>query len=137
MGLIPCGNCSCCKYVYITPATEFEFTNGWGKTINWSYTRYFSCDSKNALYIVICNKCRQFYLGKTDDIKQRCRKHASDVRIPSNSNCRECAEHLRSCSALGEPFFTMFPFYYVDNPHLRHFMERRFIRYWKPQLNNQ
>ena len=63
------------------------------------------CDSKDVLYILICNNCDYFYLGKTIDFKQRIRKHKSDVKHPQNSTCRECAEHLRDCAKI-EPFFS-------------------------------
>ena len=76
-------------------------------------------------------------MGKTDDIKQRMYKHASDVCIPENSNCRECSEHLRECSGLVEPYFKIYPFYYEDDAHARHVIERRFITWWKPNLNGQ
>ena len=139
IGLFPCGKCSLCRVGYVKYAREFTFKTGNGKMITWTYNRYFSCNSINVLYIVICVNCRdQFYLGKTIDGKQRCRKHASDVRHPENSNCRHCAEHIRTCSVtLVEPYFSFFPFFYVDNAELRHFMERRFINRWHPPLNGQ
>ena len=137
VGLVPCGKCVYCSTGYVVPATGFSFQNKDGKTISWSYTRYFSCGSKNLLYVVLCFKTPHSYLGKTDDLKQRISKHASDVRLPHNSKCRDCAEHLRACSKLIEPYFIIYPFYYEDNPHARHVIERRFIRYWKPNLNGQ
>ena len=59
------------------------------------YNRIFDCDSKDVLYILICNNCDYFYLGKTIDFKQRIRKHKADVKQPQNRTFRECAEHLR------------------------------------------
>ena len=52
----------------------------------------------NVLYILICNNCDYFYLGKTIDFKQRIRKHKSDVKHPQNSTCRECAETTQKLS---------------------------------------
>ena len=136
-GLFPCGHCSCCKQGLISYSSEFEFIDGFGSKIIWVYNRKFSCASRNVIYILKCTKCSGFYLGKTDDTTQRCRKHASDVRHPENSNCQYCSEHLRDCSKLIFPYFKMYPFFYVDDPSLRHFMERRFIIRWKPPLNSQ
>ena len=55
---------------------------------------FFSCDSKDVLYILICNNCDFFYIGQTKELKQRTRKHKSDVIYPNNSNCKKCSEHL-------------------------------------------
>ena len=75
-----------------------------GKSITWDYIKFCDYDSKDVLYILICNNCDYFYLGKTMDFKQRIRKHKSDVKHPQNSTCRECAEHLRDCAKI-ESFF--------------------------------
>ena len=60
---------------------------------------------KDVLYILICNNCDYFYLGKTIDFKQRILKHKSNLKHPQNSTYRECAEHLRDW-AKTEPFFS-------------------------------
>ena len=137
VGLVPCGKCKVCRDQYITAATGFSFVSSEGKTIEWTYTRLFTCDSKNVLYVLICKNCPGNYLGKTDFTKQRIRKHKSDVLHPENSTCIKCVRHLIACSKYVEPFFSFYPFYYADDPGLRHFMERRFITNWKPTLNEQ
>ena len=137
VGLIPCGRCKVCRDGYITPSTGFNFVSANGKIFEWTYTRLFTCDSKNILYVLKCRICPKNYLGKADCTKQRIRKHKSDVNHPENSNCVKCINHLIGCSNLVEPFFIFYPFYYVDDPGLRHFMERRFIINWKPTLNGQ
>ena len=55
-----------------------KLTNG--KSVTWNYNKFFDCDSKDVLYILICNNCDYFYLGKTIDFKQRICKHKSDVK---------------------------------------------------------
>ena len=60
-------------------------------------------------YILICNNCDYFYLGKATDFKQRIRKHKSDVKDPQNSICKVCAEQLSDCAKI-EPFFQIYPF---------------------------
>ena len=137
VGLEPCGNCVYCAKGYITAANGFSFQSSDGRIIEWTYNRRFTCNSKNALYVLLCNHTPHAYLGKTDDVKKRMYKHASDVRLPHNSQCRECSEHMRNCSGLIEPYFSMYPFYYKDDPHARHTIERRFIMLWKPNLNGQ
>ena len=135
VGLFPCGNCKYCKNGYIRYASEFTLYHR-NKPITWTYNRLFTCESINILYVAICRYCKENYVGKTKNCKKRIAKHASDVRIPANSNCKKCSEHLRRCSSLQEPYFHIYPFYYVDDPSLRHFMEKRFILRWKPSLNS-
>ena len=83
---------------------------------------FFNCDSKEVLYILICNNCDYFYLGKTIDFKQRRRKHKSDVKHPQNSTCRECAENLRDCAKI-EPFFQIYQLYHEKDHYLRDYKE--------------
>ena len=64
-----------------------------GKSVPWNYNKFFDCDSKDALYIPICNNCDYFYLGKTIDFKQRIRKHKSDVK---HTHKTVFAEHVLS-----------------------------------------
>ena len=41
------------------------------------------CDTKDVIYILICKACDNFYLGQTQDFKQRTAKHKSDVKKPA------------------------------------------------------
>ena len=134
IGLYPCGKCKFCKLGYIQHATEFTLKHR-NKPITWKYNRLFTCDSINILYVVLCIVCNENYLGKTKHCMNRISKHASDVRIPENSKCRKCTDHLRNCSKLREPYFHFYPFFYVNEPGLRHFMETRFRLRWKTSLN--
>ena len=135
VGLVPCGKCKYCRLGYIVPATEFTLRRG-DKVYTWTYTRLFTCDSVKVLYVLICIKCEDYYVGKANIVKPRISKHASDVRHPENSKCRKCTDHLRDCSRMVEPFFRFYPFYYAEEPGLRHFMETRFRLRWKPVLNS-
>ena len=137
IGLYPCGKCKFCDLGYIQYATEFTL-NHRNFPLKWIYTRYFSCDSVNILYVVCCiaSGCRDIYIGKAKSVKGRVSKHASDVRLPHNSKCKKCTNHLREHSKLKEPYFRYYPFFYVNEPGLRHFMETRFRLRWKPTLNS-
>ena len=74
----------------------------------WHYKRYFNCDSKNAIYMMMCNTCEWFYLGQIANLKQRIRKHKSDFFHPQNSYFKKCSEHLPDCSRMKEPFFRIY-----------------------------
>ena len=77
------------------------------KLLTWQYKRSFRCDSKDVSYVVICNNCDFFYIGQTEELKQRTRKHKSDVIHPTNSNCKKRSEHLKTSSKMKESYFNM------------------------------
>ena len=134
VGLIPCGNCTYCERGYIKQ-TEFFTLKKRNRTIKWKYNRQFSCNSANVLYVVKSEQDDNFYVGKTKMVKHRISKHISDINHPENSNCKKCTLHLRRVSNLVEPYFQFYPFFYVDDPGLRAFMEARFIKRLGPPLN--
>ena len=101
----------------------------------WNYKCYFDCDSKNVVYLLICDTCEWFYLGQTTNLKQRIRKHKSDVFHPQNGFCNKWSEHLRDCSRMKKTFFRIYPFLYENTKELCQFKEKLFIVRWKPQLN--
>ena len=133
-GLFLWSNCVYHKAGYIIPCSSFSFKLTSGKTITWICENYFSCDSKDVIYILICKTCDNFYLGQTQDFKQRTAKHKSDVKNPHNSTCRICLEDLRDCNQ-AEPYFQIFLFYYEKNTALREYKEKPYILRWKPPLN--
>ena len=131
-GLFNCrGGCKYHRHGYIKPCLSFRF--GKNNEFIWEYRRFFNCDAKNVIYVLLCRKCWKFYIGETSDMKKRTRKHKSDVSHPRNSNCRELAEHLRSCSS--SPHFHIFPILYVDDRNKRRFLESRLIKKFRPPLN--
>ena len=133
-GLFPCGKCIFCRKGYIKHAEEIVLKRN-GKVMRWKYNKHFSCNSENILYFLLNQWDDEFYLGKAQNTRQRTSKHKSDVENPQNSNCKQCTNHLREVSNLEEPYFNIYPFFYVPEPHLRAFMEHRFIRRFKPTLN--
>ena len=123
-----------CKYHrtgYIKACQGFTF--GKRNQFSWKYTRFFTCDCTNVIYVLKCRKCWRFYIGETKNFKKRVRKHKSDINCPKNSYCRELAEHLRSCSS--SPHFHIFPILYVEDRARRRFIEKRLIQQFQPPLN--
>ena len=49
-----------------------------------------------------------FYTGQTEELKQRTRKHRSDVNHPNNSKCKKFSKLLRTCSKLEETYFKIY-----------------------------
>ena len=83
--------------------------NSKNKLLTWYYKYIFSCDSKDPLYVLICNNCDFFYIGQTAELKHCTGKHKLDVIHPNNSNCKKCSENLRTCSKMKEKYFTCLP----------------------------
>ena len=108
-GLFSCTDCIYHKNGYIKPCKSFTFNLTNGKSVTWNYNKFFDCNSKDILYILICNNCDSFYLGKTG-FKQRIRKHKLDVKHLQNSLQRMCwtLKRLRK----DWTFFQIYPFYH-------------------------
>ena len=83
--LFLCNNCVYPKAGYIIPSSSFLFKLTNRKTTSWTYKNYFSCVSKDVIYILICRACDNFFLVQTQDVKQRIANCKSDVKNPHNS----------------------------------------------------
>ena len=102
----------------------------------WVYKRHFDCNSKKVIYIVICNYYWEFFIGETGDLKERIRLHKSNTLHPHNANCKKLSNHLHKCSRSREPYFQIYPIYYVEDQQHRRFVEKRFIHKFKRSLNS-
>ena len=117
-----CGkNCICCPY--LLKASSYLF-----KRVNKVFflKNNFNCESRNLIYVVICQGCQEEYIGETGClVKERisvCRQH---IRQPQYQQMK-VLEHLRFCSN-GD--FQMFPFLQIkqENKLLRKAYEDYFI----------
>ena len=133
-GLYPCRDCTYCERQYIKPAEKFLLKVE-GKDFTWKYTRHFTCNSENVIYVNKTSVEKDYYIGRTKVIKKRIAKHISDIKLKRLTHCKEFVQHIHDTSDMKEPFFTLYPFYYVDDDNLRDFMEKRFIQRLKPTLN--
>ena len=68
--------------------------------------------------------CDWFYQGQTANLKQRIRKHKSDVFHPQSIFSKKCSEHWRDCRRMKEPFFRIYSFLYENIKELREFKEK-------------
>ena len=118
MDFFPCANYIYHLYRYFKECSSFSFKSK-NKLLTWHYRRFFSCHSKDVLYVLICNNCHFFYTRKTEGLKQRTRKHKSDVIHPNDSNRKKFPEHLRTCSKMKETYFNIYPFLYEENKYLQ------------------
>ena len=91
-GLFPCKkSCVYHQTGLIKPCKFFKF--GRKKEFSWTYNRFFDCESRNVIYVLKCARCWKFYIGETKYLKQRTRKHKSDVIKIQNSKCVKLAFH--------------------------------------------
>lgn len=94
------------------------------------------CTVKNVLYVLVCNGCKQYYIGQTgDNLRNRRTVHDQQVRNPSTRQMPLSA-HLDHCSQTN-PKFSMFPFYkfHTNDVSARLLREKYFINIFKPTLN--
>ena len=94
------------------------------------------CTVKNIIYVLICNGCREFYIGQTGDkLRNRKTVHIQQVRDPLTRQMPLSA-HLDTCCKTC-PKFSIFPFFKMqnDNVSARLSKEEYFIKIYKPKLN--
>ena len=120
---------------YINSCKEFTFKVKHG-FFTWKYNRSFNCNSINVIYMLICVKCGDNYIGETQNLRGRTNNTKSKVRYSEN-NSLEYTKHFSHCSNLIEPYFYVYPFYFEDDVLHRKFKELRFIKRFKPSLNNK
>ena len=110
MDFFPANDCIYHSCGYPKPNKSFQFKVKHGPII-WHKKRHFNYDSKIVVHTLIYNTCEWFYLGQTINLKQKIRKHKSDVFHPQNSFCKKCSEHLRDFSRKKETFLEFIHFY--------------------------
>ena len=54
--------CECCNYLLINDHYTFKSVQ-----ITFKLKNHFTCDSFNSIYVVICNKCKEEYIGETGE----------------------------------------------------------------------
>ena len=74
------------------------------------------------------------YIGQTSNLRLRSSNSTSLIRHAKESPYKYPA-HFSACSKNNEPYFRIFPFYYIGEQRQREFIERRFILKYKPTLN--
>lgn len=73
--------CKCCQNINPTNAIYVPHI---GYTVQ--VDRDMSCNNRNIIYIIICDKCKKAYVGETKNkLKERLNKHRSDIKLRVNS----------------------------------------------------
>ena len=104
-----------------------------GKT--WHVKCSMNCKSRNIIYILICAKCRSFYVGQTENLRQRVTLHRQQINHEEYSHLA-VSEHIRRCS---NGNFQIMPIYQCDSHSsrlTRELKERDIITILQPDLNS-
>ena len=129
----PDKRCKCCASLLLGNSYIFKNVD---KTFNLK--TYFSCDSYNLLYIIICLTCGEEYTGETGigktKLRDRVRVYRQHIRQPEYQKLK-AEEHLRTC---GKGTFKIFPLLQMRSSEidLRKSYEGNFMEKYKTKLNN-
>ena len=91
-GMKKCNSCLACSYIMEGKTIDGKSYNG--KKFKWNIGRALSCDSKNIIYILVCDKdsCKKQYIGMTQDFRERIYQHVGYVR--NKTLTRATGEHF-------------------------------------------
>ena len=97
---LPCGsfrcgkNCATCPYISDGLTSYTFFSTGETRTIKSNLT----CDTKNLIYMIQCNRCNLQYIGETKrSLKDRFNEHRRTIDNPNTkSKPTTAAEHFLS-----------------------------------------
>ena len=97
--ITPCNSCDICKHYLVA---EKKFTsNVTGKT--YFIKGDLSCNSKNVIYLITCDKCKDEYIGSAVDFKPRFRVHKSDIKT-KKERCGTSRHFNEKCLCSTSPF---------------------------------
>ena len=79
-GMKKCGKCLACSYILECKTVRGQDYKG--KKFVWKINRDVSCNTKNTIYMGICDKngCQQKYIGMTQNFRERTYQHVGYVR---------------------------------------------------------
>lgn len=105
-------NCLVCSYAMLQDKRFSKKTIKPKKHVKWEIKKKFTCDSKNVIYAIRCQKCLKLYIGETGrKIKQRINEHMSKIRknnlvnsVSRHFNQKGHSLHDFEWVVLGSPF---------------------------------
>ena len=97
--ITPCNSCDICRHYLVA---ERKFTSKvTGKT--YFIKGDLSCNSKNVIYLITCDKCKDEYIGSAVDFKPRFRVHKSDIKT-KKERCGTSRHFNEKCLCSTSPF---------------------------------
>ena len=129
-----CGNkrCKLCKN--LIEATQFTFQPNMTFKVNAD----MDCNTKNCIYVLICEGCTAFYIGQTNDLRLRINLHRNDIKYGKKLYVDK---HIHVCAKNKDLQFKVMPFFKLkgtnDTQTDREGMEKHFIDKYSPSLNRE
>ena len=126
--------CGTCKYLCETKTTNFHRANGKFKT--FKIKKHFECSSRNLIYKITCNGCKEYYIGMTKKLRSRMSGHRVCL-FNSNYRLQKVHRHIYECAKNVHVPFSIVPFFKCkrDTNIVRLATESYFIRKLRPLLN--
>ena len=117
-----------CKY--LKEGSSFNFK---GKQFN--VNAYMTCTVKNVIYGTECRGCRKYYVGDTNNLRNRTTIHNQHI-THEHLRMIPISVHIASCPNM-DPKYFMFPFFKMNNSITdRKQKEKTFIQKYKLKLNS-
>ena len=120
--------CECCNFLLINDHYTFKNVQ-----ITFKLKNRFTCDRFNLIYVIICDKCKEEYIGETEEgktkLRDRVRVYRQHIRQPHYKQLK-VEGHLRVCG------FRIFPLLQMrsQDTNLRRSYETRFQQKFKTKL---
>ena len=124
--------CSLCSLM--VTGKSYKFKNGMVFNVNYS----MDCDTKNVIYVLICNNCKLEYIGETSDFRARMALHKQHINKIEYSFLK-VSEHIRNCNCTNNSIrFQIMPIFKIhfDDKDKRKVKEAELIKKLKPALNS-
>ena len=122
-------NCFTCKNLF--PFSNFLYVNNFRLSLNSNV----SCTSSHCIYVIFCNSCSVFYVGKSQTpIRSRFALHRFHLNSEINSSTLPITRHLKLCSNCDFYFTIIYQEKTFNNFNLCA-AENYFINLLSPPLN--
>jgi len=126
-----CGKSRCLLCPIIIEGESFTFK---GNNKRFYPKANMTCDTKNVIYVIICQGCEEIYIGETkNSLKTRLAWHRSCILHP-HLRVQYVSSHLETCGNSKFWFFPLFKMKSADTGR-RKLMESYFIKLYSPRLN--
>ena len=127
-GVSRCKNKRCKICNILIEGRNFKFKHS---TSIFEIKRNLTCTSKNVVYVLQCDNCKEEYIGSTKQLNHRISLHKSNIKLPQN-RVLFVSRHIFDCS---EGNFKVMPIYQTDDYSMITIKEQLFIDRYKPMLN--
>ena len=75
----------------------------------WTIHSAMSCLSRDVIYIIICSKCQDYYIGQTQNLRNRVTPHKEQIKHEQYRHL-PVSKHLQRCN---NGMFRIMPIYHV------------------------